>query len=98
MSSYQDEWGILAASKPLLFTFLFIFTSLLQLSFPSHFNRVLCLATVSLFACAAFLNSTELFPDSYAEEIYLRFVIIYIAYFSFLILRQNVPSTVSDTA
>lgn len=96
MTDELGEWSIEAALKPLLFTFLFIFTSLTYLSFPTHFNSLLCLSTVFLFASVAFLNSTELFPDSYAEEIYLRFVIIFLSHISFLVLERDKSSKVSD--
>lgn len=96
MHNHGEEWDIAGAIKPFFLTFSFILVSLVFLSSPSCCNRFVALSCVSFLAGAAFLNSEQLFPDSYAEEIYLRFIIIYLAYFSFLSINFGIKQDVSD--
>jgi hypothetical protein len=98
MASQQNEWSVSEAINPFLLTSSFILVSLVYTSFPNGFGRFIALPCVSVLAGAAFFNSSELFPDSYAEEIYLRFIIIFLAYFSFLTLKNEKTADVSKSA
>ncbi|KAF2854839.1 hypothetical protein T440DRAFT_505047 [Plenodomus tracheiphilus IPT5] len=88
MADHLEPWNPILAIKPFLLTLSLLSISLFHLSFPTTLNRFFVLTIVSLLAGTAFLNSQELFPDSYAEEIFLRFVIIWLAHFSSLCLKE----------
>jgi hypothetical protein len=95
MDRPQAEWTVAGAITPFVLTFLFLFVSLIHLSFPKTLSRIPAALSVTLLAGAAFAKSDQLFPDSYAEEIYLRFVIIYLSYFLYLCLEKEKERTVS---
>ncbi|KAI8935713.1 hypothetical protein NX059_007234 [Plenodomus lindquistii] len=88
MDIHPPPWSPALALKPFLLTVSYLSIALFHLSFPHILNRFFVLITVSVFAGAAFLNSEDLFPDSYAEEIYLRFLVIWIAHFWSLSLKD----------
>lgn len=85
----MDSWQPRHAVVPFVWTSTFLYTSLFHISFPDRYNRWIAFASIVVPACAAFSTSTNLFPDAFAEETYLRFVIIFLAHMSFLLILKR---------
>lgn len=80
----MTKWQPLIALALSCFPIIFIGGAGLFLAFPDRLHRHAVLGCLSLAAIAAFLTSRRLIPDWEVEDVYLRFLIIFLAHIWFL--------------